>query len=111
MRIAQRYAAVFILTLVTACAGALPRVETFNQRLIVAVASVTAVRNTTTTLLQAKKITPDDAANVQAGADVARTGLEVARGLSKVSLESAEGKLQAVTVTIKSLNDYLNTRK
>ncbi len=85
----------------------MPLPSTFNERLLVAVASVTAVRNTNTTLLVAKKITPDDAQNVQNAADVARSGLEVARGLSRVNIESAEGKLAAVTVTIKGLSDYL----
>ena len=111
MKPARTYAAILVLTLLAACAGNLPLPETFNARLAVAVSSVTAVRTTTTTLLQAKKIDAADAQNVQETANVARTGLDVARGLAKVNLQSAEGKLSAVNVTIKSLQDYLITKE
>jgi hypothetical protein len=58
-------------------------------------------------LLQANKITPDDAQNVQNQADNARAGLDVARSLSKTDLNSAEAKLEATKIVIKALSDYL----
>ena len=110
MKFARNYAAIFLITLVSACAS-LPTPDTFNQKLAVAISTVTAVRSTATTLLQARKISADDAANVQDGANSARAGIEVARTLSKVNMAAADGKLTAVTTTLQALQSYLTARQ
>ncbi len=88
-----------------------PSVDTFNQRAAVAISTVTAVRATATTMLQERKITSEDAQNVQDGANTARAGIEVARTLSKVNLAQADNKLTAVSTALQALNAYLATRK
>lgn len=103
-------AALWLLVVVAGCAS-IPTPETFNQKLAVAITTVTAVRITTTTLLQARKISADDALNVQDGANSARAGIEVARTLSKVNLTAADGKLTAVVTTLQALQSYLTSRQ
>ena len=110
MRTVRAYYAIFLITLVSACAS-LPTPDTFNQKLAVAISTVTAVRSTATTLLQARKISADDAQNVQTTADTARAGIEVARTLSKVNMAAADGKLTAVTTTLQALQSYLTARQ
>lgn len=111
MKLAQRYAALFVLTLVVGCAGNLATPDKFNSKLAVAISTVTAVRQTATTLVTAKKISPDDGQNVQTTADTARAGIEVARTLAKVNLVAADSKLTAVATTLEALQNYLNARK
>lgn len=88
------------------CASA-PPIDTFNKKMAVTVASNTAVRDTATTLLVAKKISVPDAQNVLAQTDLLRDGLNVARGMSSTDLASAEGRLEAASAAIKGLQDYL----
>lgn len=100
-----------ILSLMIGCASiGLPVPETFNQKLIVGYSTVTAIRTTNAMLLDASAITADDGENVSKAADVARTGLDVARALSRTDMTAAEGKLTAVRTTIAALSAYLSTR-
>lgn len=85
--------------------------DTFNQKLAVSVASVTEVRHTATTLFQAGKITATDAQNVQAQADVAREGLNIARGMSGTDLSSASTRLEVANTALKALQAYLITKQ
>lgn len=85
-----------------------PSPETFNQKLAVAYTSVTAVRTTATQLLAARKISPDDAENVNASADVARAGLDVARRTSDPA--AANAKLTAAVAALTALQTYLATK-
>lgn len=110
----KRYLAILLLSMsfLPACAQlGVPTADTFNQKLAVAIGSVTAVRETATTLLKAQKISADDAQNIQDGANNARTGIEVARTLSKVNLVAADNKLTAVSTALQALNAYLTSRR
>jgi len=103
---------VMLLALVVGCAAlgsATP--DTFNQKLAVAVASVSEVRGTAVTLLAAKKISVDDAKNIQAQADVAREGLNVARGMSGTNLSDATTRLEVANTALKALQAYLITKQ
>lgn len=106
--------ALFLAMLLTACAQmqslGLPQPETFNQKLAVAYASVTQVRETAVQLLESGKISSADALNVQATADLARVGLDQARALHKVDPTSAGNKLTAVRSTLAALTAYLATK-
>lgn len=105
----QIYTAALLLA---ACAQlGLPAPETFNERLAAGYGAVTQVRSTATTLLEAKRISSEDAQNVLTTTDAARQGLDVARSLSKTDLASAEGKVNAVRATLTALSAYLATRK
>lgn len=113
MNIAQhKWFAFLLVFLVCACANlGVSTPDTLNEKIAVAISAVTAVRSTATALVQAKKITADDAQNVQDGADNARKGIEVARTLGRINMAAADSKLSAVTASIRALNDYLAARK
>lgn len=102
------FLAALTLSVLTACAAlGVESPDTFNQRLAVAAASVTEVRNTATTLLVAGKISVADAQNIQQQADVAREGLNVARGLSATSIPAASTRLEVATAALRALQTYL----
>ena len=106
------FLAVVSFAVLTACAAigsATP--DTFNQRLAVAAASVTEMRHTATTLLQANKISVADAKNIEAQADVAREGLNIARGMSGVDLNAANTRLDVANAALKALQSYLITKQ
>jgi len=102
---------IFIAAALTSCAqlGIAPA-ETFAQKLAVGYSSVTAVRQSATTLLTAKKITADDAQNVQAQADNARAGLDIARTVSKTDPKAADAKLTSIRTLLTALSAYLATK-
>lgn len=85
--------------------------ETFNQKLAVGYITVTAVRETATKLVVAKKLNPDDAQNVQNQADTARAGLDVARDMFKATPVVADNKLTSVTTALRALQTYLASKQ
>ena len=108
MKSIKMYVAILAIALTAACAQlGVPTPQTFNQKLAVSVVTVTEVRNTAATLLVAGKISPEDAANINKQADVAREGLNVARGLSATDIDSAGGRLEAATAALRALQTYL----
>lgn len=97
--------------LVACAALGQPTPQTFNQKLLVATATVTEARNTAATLLQAGKISAADAQNIQAQADVAREGLNVARGLAGTDLAAASTRLEVANAALRALQTYLLTKQ
>lgn len=85
--------------------------ETFAEKAAAAYASVTTIREQALGLLTAGAISADDAENIQAQADVARDGIEVARQLHAASPEAGEARIDAVITGLTVLRDYLATRK
>lgn len=111
MRTYRSFAAFLLLSL-TACAQlGLPTPQTFEERLTVGISSVTAARQTALTLLQANKISADDAQNVQDQADNVRQALDIARSLKAANLSAAEDKLSAAISALNVLNTYLARRQ
>jgi len=101
-----------VTAIVVGCAAlGAPTPDTFNQKLAVSVASVTEVRNTAITLLRTEKISAADAQNIQAQADVAREGLNVARGMSATDLNSASTRLEVASAALRALQAYLVTKQ
>lgn len=99
-------------TMLAACAQVgIPTPDTFNQRLAAGYATTTAVRQTAADLLNAKKIDVADAENVLKSTDAARTGLDVARTLSKTNLAAADSKVTAIHTVLTALSTYLAGRK
>lgn len=88
----------------------LPTADTFNKRLAAADVLDTAVRRAAIALLNAGKITAEDGDNVLKATDAARAGLDIARKLSALDLTSADAKLNAVSITLTALSEYLTTR-
>lgn len=104
-----RYAALGLLLFVAACAQlGLTAPKSFEEKLAVGYATVTQVRTSAATLVTARKISPDDAQNVQAQADNARTGLDIARRLGAVS---GDAKLVQVMAGLSLLTDYLKFKE
>lgn len=99
------------LLLLAACAQVgLPTPQTTNERIAAAQASVTQARATTTQLLEAKKITSADAANVLKQTDAAREGIDVARTISATDPGAATSKLQAAVAILSALQAYLASK-
>lgn len=112
MKALKLYAAVFLLTLVSACAQlGLPVAETFNERLAAGYALNTQIRATATDLLTAKKISSADGQHVLDQTNNARTGLDVARALHATDASAADGKLVAIRTALLAVQTYLAARK
>lgn len=113
MKFARMALAAALLVAVSACAQlglAVP--QTFNEKTAVAYLTVTEVRTTATSLLQTGTITKADAINVEASADTARQGIDVAREIHKSGdVSTAEGRLVAVRTALTALQTYLAARK
>jgi len=88
----------------------LPVAVTFDEKLTAATSTVTALRDSTTSLLDAKKISSDDAQHIQDQLRNARAGLDIARGMGKVDPASANAKLTAVHTALMALQSYLDSK-
>ena len=94
------------LTFLPACAS------TFNQNLAVGYTTVSATRDTATTLLTAKKINADDAENVLQQTDNARTALDLARTMHRSGQTiPAQNKLEATATALRALQIYLGGKQ
>jgi hypothetical protein len=102
-----------VALLVQGCAqsGGLLTPQTANERIAAAQAGVTQARVTATQLLQAKKISSDDAANVLKQTDAAREGIDVARTLSATDPAGASSRLQTTLAILTALQTYLASRQ
>lgn len=112
MRQIQYVAASFLIVLLAACAQlGLPQAETFNQKVAVALGTVTQVRTSATTLLDAKTISVDDAQNVLTATDNARAGIDIARKAHATDPAGADSKLTAIRATLTAIAGYLATKQ
>jgi hypothetical protein len=101
----------FLTAFLVGCAQlGVPATDTFNKKLLAGYSSVTAVRNTATTLLVAKQITPKDAQNIQVQADAARGGLDIASSLKDTDFKAAEDRLTVSLTILQGIQTYLNSR-
>jgi hypothetical protein len=100
-----------VLAILSACAqmGAVSP-QTTRERIAVAQASVTEIRRQTTVLLSAGTIKVDDAENVQAMANNARTAIDLARVTLDADPKAADAKLATATTLLTALQSYLVTR-
>jgi hypothetical protein len=104
-------AAMVAVAAIVGCSTAgLPEAKTFNERAAVAYGTVTAVRNTTTELLVSKKITNQDARNVQDQADLARAGIDTAVSVHTSDPNGAESRLTTATTILQALQSFLQLR-
>lgn len=111
MKLAYRsfYALCIMFTLLYGCAQlGVPTPTTLNERAAVALTTVTAVRTTATALLQAKKLTAADGANILTTTDNARSGIDIARNLGPTQ---GMDRLQAVQTALQALQAYLATKQ
>lgn len=111
MRNIQHSFVVLALAVLVGCAQlGLKAPESFRDKAAVAYSTVTQVRQTTTSLLNAKKITSADAANVLTATDAARAGVDVALQMHATDANAASAKLDAIKTTLTALLGYLATK-
>ena len=104
--------ALLLSFLLASCAQlGINQTTSFNENLAIGYTSVTTVRQTATTLLNAKKLTAEDGQNILQQTDNARTGLDIARKLSSTDMNSATGKLNAIRTILSSISAYLATKQ
>jgi hypothetical protein len=100
-----------VIVFLSACASmGVPSPQNFGEQLAVGISTVTEVRNSAGTLLVAKKISADDAQNVQTQADNARAALDVARSMRATDPGGAQTKLTTTITILQGLKAYLATR-
>lgn len=107
----RRLLIVLFTVILTACASVGgPDPQTFNQKVAVGIASVTTVRQSATVLLNAGKISVDDARNVQAQADTAMAGITIARSVGATDPAAGQTKLTAALTILQALDAYLKSK-
>ena len=100
-----------ILACLSGCASlGAPSPQTFNEREAAAVTAIIHVRTTAVTLLNAGKISVDDARNVQEQADNARAALVIASAIHATDPAQAENRLAAIVTGLSAISSYLASR-
>jgi len=104
-------ASLVLVALLIGCAQmGLPQAKTFEDHVAVSISSVTQVRKVARILLQAGKIKRDDAANVQAQAEMAREAISIATALRDTDPAAAQTKLTAAITVLRALDAYLASK-
>jgi uncharacterized cupredoxin-like copper-binding protein len=101
-----------LMVLMAGCAVfGISQPQTFEERAAAAYATNAAVRDTAATLLVSGKIDVGDAINIQAQADNARAGIDIARQIYTVDIGSAETRLETAIVILTALDNYLRSKQ
>ncbi len=101
------FAALCTVLVIGGCASAGLVVDTPEKKLAAGYTTVTVIAETTTSLLQASKISKADALNVKAGNDAALAGLDVASGMLKSNPTAATTKLDQIIGILTATQTYL----
>jgi len=108
----RKYAGLFLLYFVAACAQlGLQTPQTPDQKVAAGYATAAAINQSATALLNAKKISSDDAQHVLDSTRSARSGIDIARTMAKTDPKAADAKLQAQIAILNALNAYLATHQ
>jgi galactitol-specific phosphotransferase system IIB component len=107
----RKYAALFLLYFVSSCAQlGLETPQTPDQKVAAGYATAAAINQSATALLNAKKISSDDAQHVLDSTRSARSGLDIARTMTKVDPKGADAKIAAQIAILNALNAYLASK-
>lgn len=121
----KHLATALLATLMLGCATlGLPTPQTFEQKALVAQATVTQIRTSAAQLLMSKALTVHDAENALHVTDAATTGIGVARGLYATTCPppaasappvectsvAADKRLAVATAALTALSAYLATQ-
>ena len=99
------------LTVLMGCAAlGVDPPQTFNQRAAAAQISVTAVRSSALSLLDAGKISVGDAKNAQASADAGNAAIDLALQFSASDPAGASTKLTSAIAILTGVQTYLATK-
>jgi hypothetical protein len=110
-----RFLAVALLSLIIGMVGACAAMggiapETFAERLVYAKTTVTGVRQVGGQLLDARKITADDAQAIQGQADAARAAIVTVEKMAVTEPTAADIRLQGIVAGLRGLALYLNSK-
>lgn len=112
MRMIQTLVAALLAFVLVACTSlGAPAPQTLNERIAVTVTAVTAVRQSATSLLVAKKLSVQDAENIQQQADNVVAGAQIARTIAGVDPAAADAKLQQTRAVLLALQAYLASKE
>lgn len=101
-----------LVLLLAGCASlGVPAPQTFNQRAAAATATVNTASQTVLTLLQTRKITPDESDRYTDRTEDAQEAIDLARGIYPANPADAEGRLALVITALQMLTAELETRK
>lgn len=104
--------ALYFAFLLAGCASlGVPQADTFNKKAAAAVQTVNAASQLTLTLLQARKITPDENDAYIARAEQAQHAINLTRQLHATDPASAEDRLAQVIAGLAILQTELENRK
>ena len=100
-----------IAVLLTSCVS-MEAPKSFNEKLAYAYAGVASTRSTAASMLERKRISVEEARQMQAGADKARAALDLARG-AQISgdMTTAQGQLDLAMTVLTQLEAYLKARQ
>lgn len=101
---------VVVLALAGCSALGVPKADTFNKRWLAAQQSDTTVLQTDLALLQAGKISKEDAANIEAQADNVKAGLDIARTIYATDQTAGSTKLDSVVLALQAIQNYLTAK-
>ena len=108
----RTHAVLWLLALLAGCAPiGVSTPQGFDERLAAGIATVSAVRTTTTTLFREEQISAEDAQHVQAQADNARENLEAARKLHASDPDAGSARLASAYSDLQALQTYLNSKR
>jgi len=95
-------------SLIAGCAAlGTPTPQTTNEKLAAGYVTVTTVRHMTMAAVETRRISPDDAQNVNKQCDNVREGLDLVRSLKGVD---AEDKLTSTLIVLTELQKYVNSK-
>jgi hypothetical protein len=108
----RKLAIIPLLLILTACASlGVPPADTFNKQAAAAVSSVNAASQLSLTLLQARKITPDESDAYTARAEDAQEAIDLTRSIRSTDPAGAQDRLDAIIRTLQILTVELEARK
>lgn len=109
---ANNLALSFLIVLLTGCSLlGVPQPQTFNQRAAAATASVNTASQTVLTLLQARKITPDESDRYIDRAEEAQGAIDLARSIHATDPTGAEDRLALTIKALQVLTAELEKRR
>lgn len=101
-----------LLLILTACASlGVPLADTFNKQAAAAVSSVNAASQLSLTLLQARKITPDESDAYIDRAEDAQEAIDLTRSIRSTDPAGAQDRLDAIIRSLQILTAELEARK
>lgn len=101
-----------LLLVLTACAAlGVPPADTFNKKAAAATVSVNTASQTVLTLLQARKISPDESDSYTNRAEEAQSSIDLARFLWRTDPTGAQDKLDLAITALQVLITELEKRK